>query len=114
MAVYHWHLIKALPIKNKKDEITLWVGTATDIQFQKEEEEQLEQLMRERTLQLERSNEDLLQFAHVASHDLKEPVRKVKTFANRIKEEENGSLTERSKNFVDKILAVCKPDVFHD
>ena len=40
--------------------------------------------MNERTKELQRSNEDLQQFAHVASHDLKEPVRKVKTFTNRL------------------------------
>ena len=43
--------------------------------------------MEERTQALQRSNEDLQQFAHVASHDLKEPVRKIITFGNRLKEE---------------------------
>ncbi|MES2628023.1 MAG: PAS domain-containing protein, partial [Bacteroidota bacterium] len=44
----------------------------------------LEHQVNERTRELQRSNEDLQQFAHVASHDLKEPVRKIKTFTNRL------------------------------
>lgn len=41
---YRWHLIKDVPIRNDKDEITLWVGTATDIQNQKDAEEATIQL----------------------------------------------------------------------
>src|SRR6185312_6044407 len=44
----------------------------------------LEAMVDERTKELQRSNEDLLQFAHVASHDLKEPVRKIRTFGLRL------------------------------
>jgi two-component system CheB/CheR fusion protein len=36
---YRWHLIKSVPIKNEEGEITSWVGTATDIQDQKDAEE---------------------------------------------------------------------------
>ncbi|MCP2042328.1 chemotaxis protein CheB [Pontibacter sp. HSC-36F09] len=36
---YRWHLIKDVPVKNEKGEITLWIGTATDIQDQKDAEE---------------------------------------------------------------------------
>lgn len=35
---------------------------------------------------LERANEDLRQFAHVASHDLQEPFRKIRTFADILRE----------------------------
>ncbi|GAB3812869.1 hypothetical protein GCM10028895_04340 [Pontibacter rugosus] len=36
---YRWHLIKDVPIYNKDGEITMWIGTATDIQDQKDAEE---------------------------------------------------------------------------
>ncbi|GEO04842.1 hypothetical protein AAE02nite_25060 [Adhaeribacter aerolatus] len=34
-----WHLIKAVPIRDDQGNITLWIGTATDIQDQKDAEE---------------------------------------------------------------------------
>jgi two-component system CheB/CheR fusion protein len=57
----------------------------------------------EKTLELHRSNEDLQQFAHVASHDLKEPARKIKTFHNRIKEDFDGELPQKVHQYLEKI-----------
>lgn len=65
---------------------------------------QLEERVHERTQELQRSNADLLQFAHVASHDLKEPVRKIRTFGLRLKHELNGHSSETSGLYTDKIL----------
>jgi PAS domain S-box-containing protein len=65
--------------------------------------ETLEQQVKVRTKELQRSNEDLQQFAHVASHDLKEPVRKIRTFAGRLEEQLNGKLDELSTRFIEKI-----------
>lgn len=65
---------------------------------------QLEQRVAERTSELQRSNEDLQQFAHVASHDLKEPVRKIRTFGLRLKNELDHTLNEQSSLFTEKIL----------
>lgn len=65
---------------------------------------QLEERVSERTKELQRSNADLQQFAHVASHDLKEPVRKIRTFGLRLQREINGHATENTKLYTDKIL----------
>ncbi len=100
---YRWFLNKGLPIKDKTGIITKWFGTSTDIHEQKTITEKLESLVAERTQELQRSNEDLQQFAHVASHDLKEPVRKIKTFTGRLQEELAGKLDESATRFIDKI-----------
>jgi len=63
----------------------------------------LEQQVADRTKELQRSNEDLQQFAHVASHDLKEPVRKIKTFTSRLEEELEGKLDEDSRRYIERI-----------
>lgn len=100
---YRWHLSRANPIKNEQGEITLWVGTATDIHEQKTIEEKLAKLVSERTKQLERSNDDLQQFAHVASHDLKEPLRKIKIFTSRVQEEFKNEIPAQANEFLNKI-----------
>lgn len=65
--------------------------------------ESLERQVAERTKELKRSNEDLQQFAHVASHDLKEPVRKIKTFAGRLEQHLTDKLDEESNRFLERI-----------
>lgn len=65
--------------------------------------EQLEVIVKQRTEELQRSNDDLQQFAHVASHDLKEPVRKLRTFINRLDSEFTGQIPVRGKEYLDKM-----------
>ena len=86
---YRWHLSRALPLRDETGQITLWVGTATDIHEQKQLEAELEQQVGQRTQQLQvsvqdlqRSNESLQQFAYIASHDLQEPLRKIQSFGD--------------------------------
>jgi len=53
------------------------LGTVIDVTERKLYENQLKQY----TTELKRSNEDLEQFAYVASHDLQEPLRKIRALA---------------------------------
>jgi len=106
--IYRWFLGKALPIRDSSGTITKWFGTCTDIHDQKTISENLEKLVAERTKELQRSNEDLQHFAHVASHDLKEPVRKIMTFGNRLKNEFEGDLPEKARNYIAKIESASK------
>lgn len=54
-------------------------------------------------LQLEQSNEELDSFAHIASHDLKEPLRGIYKYAHQIKEE-SAAATEEDKKKLDRLL----------
>jgi PAS domain S-box-containing protein len=100
---YQWFLGKAVPIKDDAGVITKWFGTCTDIHEHRSVTERLESLVAERTKELQRSNEDLQQFAHVASHDLKEPVRKIKTFTSRLEEHLQDGLDKTSARFIERI-----------
>lgn len=101
---YRWHLSRAYAYQGDGDGGIKWYGTATDVHDQKVMEMNLEKSVRERTLELQRSNDDLQQFAHVASHDLKEPIRKIKTFSHRLRDEYQTSLGDKGNTFVSKII----------
>lgn len=55
-------------------------------------------------LKLERSNLDLLQFASVASHDLKEPLRKIETYGNLLMAKVKHKLEDSEYNNLNKII----------
>lgn len=100
---YRWHYSVAEPVKDGEGKVGMWIGALTDIHVQKTFTEKLEKEVAERTGELQRSNEDLQQFAHVASHDLKEPVRKVKVFITRTVQEFADALPEKARTYLNKI-----------
>lgn len=65
--------------------------------------EKLEIMVQKRTEELKRSNEDLQQFAHVASHDLKEPVRKILVFSDLLAQDHGGAITGIGRSYLTKI-----------
>lgn len=52
---------------------------------------------------LSRSNEELEQFAYVASHDLQEPLRKIRAFGERLAVKFRESLGEDGKDYIDRM-----------
>ncbi|RPD38674.1 hybrid sensor histidine kinase/response regulator [Chitinophaga barathri] len=87
---YRYHLLSMTPVR-KDNVIAKWVGIFTDIHEQKMMNQLLENRVSQRTEELQRANRDLAasnhelqQFAYVASHDLKEPLRKIQVFGNLI------------------------------
>ena len=113
-AMGRWFEVFAFAVGRKPSKVALLF---TDITKRKQDDDlrrrvmaELEDRVDERTkdlnavnLALQKSNEDLLQFAHVASHDLKEPVRKIQTFADLLRRDTSSSLSERGTGFLNKI-----------
>lgn len=56
----------------------------------------------EANFQLQETNTELNQFAYIASHDLQEPLRKIKTFTG-LMESSLGEVPEKTKIYIDKI-----------
>jgi PAS domain S-box-containing protein len=61
----------------------------------------LEELVRQRTEDLTRSNEDLEQFAYVASHDLQEPLRAVAGFIELLRRRMSSALDSKAAEYMD-------------
>jgi len=64
---------------------------------------QLEESLREKTKNLERSNEKLEEFSHVVSHDLKEPLRTVETFSGFLLEDYEDKLDEEGVDYLNTL-----------
>jgi hypothetical protein len=76
-----------------------FIAFLRDIQEQKANQMELEH----KTMELERSNANLEEFAHAASHDLKEPIRKVQTFTSRLKETLSAKMTDTEKGYFERM-----------
>ncbi|RZK45497.1 MAG: PAS domain-containing sensor histidine kinase, partial [Pedobacter sp.] len=100
---YRWFYAQGVPVKRESGAIVKWIGSFTDIHDQKEIAEKLEILVNERTAALQRSNNDLQQFAHVASHDLKEPLRKIRTFTRRLVDDTGSSFSDKGLQFLGRV-----------
>ena len=56
--------------------------------------------LKSHTRELESSNRELQNFAHVASHDLQEPLRKVQMFGDRLRERCSDGLSEQGQDYI--------------
>lgn len=89
----------------------------------KKAEERLEQQVKLRTLELEKlnsdlthTNEQLKQFAYVASHDLQEPLRKINIYSDRLANGAYSINSDNYKTYLKKIISSAKrmSNLIHD
>ncbi len=90
-------------------DITMQVTARKKIE---ESEEKLEQEVAARTIDLQRINKELESFNYIASHDLQEPLRKIQTFVELIRRDEDkaqhGSYLERIRSSAYRMSELIK------
>ncbi|MEJ2701146.1 MAG: PAS domain S-box protein [Sedimentisphaerales bacterium] len=101
-------LYNATVYKNEAGEVQGIFAAARDITEKKAAEAELEKyrlhledLVKQRTNELARSNKDLEQFAYVASHDLQEPLRAVSGFVTLLQNRLKDALDEKTTEYMD-------------
>lgn len=90
---WRWFVGRALPLRNNFGEVIKWFGTNSDIHDQKRANETLE-----------RSNEDLRQYAYAASHDLQEPLRMIISYSQLLAGRYDSRLDDEGRQFLDYIV----------
>ncbi|MCB0116987.1 MAG: PAS domain S-box protein, partial [Caldilineaceae bacterium] len=96
----HWIESRVAPfLWDEQGNITQVIGIARDITDRKRAEEQVASY----AAQLERSNRDLQDFAHVASHDLQEPLRKIIAFGDLLTSRHGDALDETGADYLERM-----------
>jgi PAS domain S-box-containing protein len=72
------------------------------------ERRRAEARLRRRTEALARSNADLEQFAYIASHDLQEPLRKVRAFGDRLETKYGEVLEARGRDYLERMRSAAE------
>ncbi len=91
-----WVQINASLIYDKSKQAIAAQGIIRDIT----ETRRTSELIKEQKIELEKSNDELQEYAHIVSHDLKSPLRSINALVSWIKEDNSGKLDAASlQNF---------------
>lgn len=94
----YWEEAVIAPVKNE-GKISNYLGIKENITQRKASEQKLRETLKE----LERSNKDLEQFAYASSHDLQEPLRKIRNYSELIVDKYKSQIDEQGKQYFDII-----------
>lgn len=108
---YRWAIDAAAPRFGPSGEFMGYIGSVTDISERKAAEEKvrsinidLERRVRERTAQLQESNQELESFSYTVSHDLRAPLRHIQGFIQMLEKTGKDKLDEKARGYI-KIIS---------
>jgi len=78
-----------------------------DLQSQITERKKAEEDLKTFAAKLEQSNRELQEFASVASHDLQEPLRKVRAFGDRLKATCGDDISEKGRDYLQRMQSAA-------
>jgi len=85
----------------------VFISFIRDISKEKKNELELEHhrdQLTQKNSELKKTNTELTSFSYVASHDLKEPLRKIKTYSNFIIEKNKDTLPPDAREYIQRII----------
>ena len=85
--------------------LTRVIRNAGQLADANEQLEEANEALEQRAEELARSNSELEQFASIASHDLKEPLRKVQTLTELVARKEADRLSDEGRDYLDRTNA---------
>lgn len=100
---YAYVLDRGIIIRDASGKAIRMIGAMTDITYRKEHEDSLKQFneqLENQARELAISNQELEQFAYVASHDLQEPLRMVTSFLTQLEKKYDSVLDEKGKQYI--------------
>ena len=106
-----WSKTDKVPYTEKTTGERRLLVISIDVSVMKEQEQRVSELNNQLSVkndQLLNTNQSLKQFAHVASHDLQEPLRKLMQFTEYLVEDCGNELSEDGRYFVDVIAGSAK------
>lgn len=121
--VFNWHLMSVVFQKNEKEVVTGVTGFIVDIQAQKIAEQaskdnqelklvqqqlfENQESLERKIVELNRSNYELEQFAHLASHDLQEPLRKILFFSDSLRTRYQHQVGDRASAMLENMCSAA-------
>lgn len=91
------------PVKDYEGNVYAGMIVLQDVTKKKQYQKELELRIEE----LHRSNKELEQFAYVASHDLQEPLRKIRSFGDRLSEKYKQELGEEGQSYIERMQSAA-------
>ncbi len=91
------------PVRGEQGQVTGILGSVLDITERHKAEADIHEYARK----LERSNQDLQDFAYIASHDLQEPLRKVHGFGERLLHSQKDALNDEGQDYLNRMVSAA-------
>lgn len=120
--VYSWYRFRAVPLRDGEQRVSRWVALGTDVEVQKQAQQQLEidqrdlkrakeeaeRTLAQRTRELQEVVEQLESFAYSIAHDMRAPLRAMHQYAQTVAQDFAASVPSEARVYLNKIMAASE------